>query len=422
MSNNNNEILREGYSRSIDLLKECVTDYGFISSTEDVANYRRVWGRDGSIMSIAALLTDDEELIQTARNTMETLIKQQGPHGEIPSNYDPRTDRISYGGTAGRVDANLWFLISCGQYLRKRKDKEFFNLAIESIEKVKFLLGAWEFNNRGLLYVPMTGDWADEYIHHGYILFDQILYYRALIEVSAIHKFLHKSTDHYIERKVATLKNLIKTNFWFCENDADQGYIYHKVLYDKGLRTAKEKECKYWYSFFTPAGYGYRLDTLANILVSLFGIANEHQSELVDEHFESKVIDKDVDLLPAFHPVITPKDDHWESLKMSFSYTFKNEPYEFHNGGLWPFVTAFYAADLAQRGKTELAKKYLAGTHRANKMKYKGDEWSFPEFIHGKKHKPGGIDHLGWNGAAAILAHHTLEGEKVLSGQAYEEF
>jgi hypothetical protein len=30
------------------------------------------------------------------------------------------------------------------------------------IEKVAFLLGAWEFNNRGLLYVPATGDWADE--------------------------------------------------------------------------------------------------------------------------------------------------------------------------------------------------------------------------------------------------------------------
>jgi GH15 family glucan-1,4-alpha-glucosidase len=422
MSNDKDEILREGYSKSIDLLKECTTEHGFVSSIEDVANYRRVWGRDGSIMSIAALLTDDEELIQTARNTLETLIKQQGPHGEIPSNYDPKTGRISYGGTAGRVDADLWFLISCGQYLRKRKDQEFFNLAIESIEKVNFLLGAWEFNNRGLLYVPMTGDWADEYIHHGYILFDQILYYRALLEVCAIHKFLHKSEDHILERKIAALKNLIRTNYWFCEDEVDPGYIYHKVLYEKGRKTAIEKECKYWYSFFTPAGYGYRFDTLANVLVSLFGIANENQSELVDDYLESEVVDKEVGLLPAFHPVITPEDDHWENLKMSFSYTFKNEPYEFQNGGLWPFITAFYAANLARRGKMEKAKKYLAASHLANKMSYKGDDWSFPEFIHGKNHKPAGIDHLGWNAAAPILAHHTIEGEKVLSGQDYEEF
>jgi hypothetical protein len=420
MSDENNEILREGYSKSFDLLKECVTEHGFIASTEDAANYRRIWGRDGSIMSIAALLTNDEELILTARNTLETLIKNQGPHGEIPSNFDPKTGRISYGGTAGRVDADLWFLITCGQYLRKRIDKKFLDLAIDSIEKVRFLLGAWEFNNRGLLYVPMTGDWADEYIHHGYILFDQILYYRALIEVSAIHKFMHKSADHVLERKIATLKNLIKANFWLCGDDADEGYIYHEVLYKKGIKTAKDKQCRYWYSFFTPAGYGYRLDSLANVLVSLFGIANRKQSDLVDDYFESEVADTDVDLLPAFYPVITPEDDHWENLKMSFSYTFKNEPYEFHNGGLWPFVTGFYAADLALRGKTEQAEKYLAGAYKANKMKINDDEWSFPEFIHGKKHTAGGIDHLGWNAATAIMANHALEGKQVLLGEDYE--
>lgn len=420
MSDEKNEMLKEGYSKSIDLLKECITEHGFIASTEDVSNYKRIWGRDGSIMSIAALLTDDEELVQSARNTLETLIKNQGPHGEIPSNYDPQTDRISYGGTAGRVDSDLWFLITCGQYLKKRKDKQFIDLAIEAIEKVKFLLGAWEFNNRGLLYVPMTGDWADEYIHHGYILFDQILYYRALLEVSAIHRFLHKSADHALERKIATLKNLIKANFWLCGDNADKGYVYHEVLYNKGLKTAKEKECKYWYSFFTPAGYGYRLDTLANVLVSLFGLANEKQSEAVDDYIESEVADKDVDLLPAFHPVITPQDEHWENLKMSFSYTFKNEPYEFHNGGLWPFVTGFYAADLARRGKTERAEKYLTGVHKANKMKTNGDNWSFPEYIHGKKHTANGMNHLGWNAATAIIASHALEGEEVLLSEDYK--
>jgi glycogen debranching enzyme len=147
----NIDLFDEGYKKSVDLMKQCVTKNGFIASTQDVDNYKRIWGRDGSIMGIAAMLTNDPELIESTRLTLETLLKQQGPHGEIPSNYDPRTHRISYGGTAGRVDANLWFLICCGSYLRKTKDKHFFKLAIESIEKVRFLLGAWEFNNRGLL-------------------------------------------------------------------------------------------------------------------------------------------------------------------------------------------------------------------------------------------------------------------------------
>jgi hypothetical protein len=39
-------------------------------------------------------------------------------------------------------------------------------------------------------------------------------------------------------------------------------------------------------------------------------------------------------LLPAFHPVITPVDKDWKDLNITFSYTFKNRPYEYHNGGL----------------------------------------------------------------------------------------
>ena len=32
------------------------------------------------------------------------------------------------------------------------------------------LLKAWEFNARGLIYMPLGGDWADEFVYHGYVL------------------------------------------------------------------------------------------------------------------------------------------------------------------------------------------------------------------------------------------------------------
>ena len=47
-------------------------------------------------------------------------------------------------------------------------------------------------------------------------------------------------------------------------------------------------------------------------------------------------------------------------------------------------------------------------------MKYKGAEWSFPEFIDGKKFTPGGMDHLGWSAAAAVIAHHALDDKHIL--------
>ena len=112
-------------------------------------------------------------------------------------------------------------------------------------------------------------------------------------------------------------------------------------------------------------------------------------------------------LLPAFYPVIEPVDKDWEKLQMSFSYTFKNKPYEFHNAGLWPMVTGFYVADLAARRKHEVAQRYLAGIHRANALPMDGEPWSFPEYVNGQTFVAGGTRYQGWSVAAAVIGHHA---------------
>ena len=50
------------------------------------------------------------------------------------------------------------------------------------------LMDAWEFNGKHLLYVPQSGDWADEYIQHGYILFDQLLRVWALRLAASVYR------------------------------------------------------------------------------------------------------------------------------------------------------------------------------------------------------------------------------------------
>jgi glycogen debranching enzyme len=118
-------------------------------------------------------------------------------------------------------------------------------------------------------------------------------------------------------------------------------------------------------------------------------------------------------LLPAFYPVITPKDEDWVELQMTFSYTFKNAPHESHNGGLWPLVTGFYCASLALRGKTELAVQYLEGIHRANGVEVDGQAWVFPEYLHGERHTPGGTLRMGWSAAAAVIGHEYVKGRRL---------
>ena len=355
-----------GYQEAIALLRACSTEHGFVASPTHTRNYRRIWSRDGVIIALAVLLTGDDALHDTARATVETLARYQGPHGEIPSNVDPVSGRISYGGTTGRVDSNLWFLIACGEYWRASGDDAFLEQLVPAIEKVCFLLGAWEFNNRGLIYVPLTGDWADEYLHNGYVLYDQLLYLQAQRTRAAIHNALHGSIDHALVEKIGRLRHLIRANYWFDDAQTSDD-VYHEVLYRKGLQAASHCRNRYWMASFSPSGYSYRFDAFANVLASLFDVADDARRHHVDAYIHREAVNDELALLPAFHPVIKPVDEDWEHLQVMFSYTFKNAPTSTIMAGCGPWSRASTHAiwlDVAANGRRYASSRLSTGRTR----------------------------------------------------------
>jgi hypothetical protein len=406
------ELRDDGYREAVRLLHRCLTDHGFLASPTESANYRRIWGRDGAILALAALLDGDDELVSGARRTLETLAAYQGPHGEIPSNVDPISGRISYGGTTGRVDADLWFVIACAELWQATGDDRFLEGIQPQVEQVRWLLETWEFNTRGLLYVPQTGDWADEYLQHGYVLYDQVLYLQAQRSIAEMHRTIHGSPDHGLRERISRLRHLISANYWFDADDQEvPGDAYHEILFERGRKAAGHRCGTYWMPFFSPTGYGYRFDGFANVLVSLLGVADAERQSAVDAFIEAEVLDENLPLLPAFHPVIKPVDEDWKDLQMTFSYTFKNRPFEYHNGGLWPMVSGFYVAEQAARGRETQARRSLDAIHRANALQMQGEPWGFPEYVHGEKLVAGGNHHQGWSAAGAIIAEHALRGQ-----------
>jgi glycogen debranching enzyme len=418
----NSSLNQEGYEQALSLLKESAKEEGFVASLTDKSNYHRIWSRDGVIIGLAGLASEKENLTHTFKATLKTLADHQGPHGEIPSNVDPSSGRVSYGGTAGRVDANLWFLIGIGEYVKKTEDRDFLENMNEAIQKVRFLLGAWEFNNRGLLYIPQTGDWADEYIQTGYVLYDQLLYYKALRSLGDMYQRLSGKTYFEIQEKADRLRQMIQANYWFDhDEDTDHEAVYHKVLFDKARKAASHRCGSYWMSYFAPQGYGYRFDGFANILVSLFDIATDKQRKITREFIDDKIISPEMPLVPAFYPAIKPVDEDWESLQTTFSYTFKNRPYEYHNSGLWPMLTGFYVIDLVRQNEMQAARKFLGGINKANRLEMEDEPWGFPEYVHGKNFTPGGARRQGWSAAGAILAHTAVEGRPLFDGEEKNE-
>lgn len=412
-------VTKEAFKKSLELVQRCVTPDGFLASLSDNANYRRIWTRDGVIIGLSTLMAGDEDLVSAFGRTLRTIASYQGPHGEIPSNVGINEEDVSYGGTAGRVDASLWFVIGAAEYWLASGDDQFILEMIPVLDKVIFLLGAWEFNNRGFLYIPATGDWADEYIHSGYVLYDQLLYLQALKSYKYIRFRVLEEPGKESSDKINKLLSMIQANFWIDQEDAPT-HVFHEVLYQKGQEAIECCQQPYWLPFFTPHGYGYRFDAFANILASLCGAADSTRCETVDRFIENNVVDEKMKLLPAFYPVITDDDKDWKKLNVAFSYDFKNRPYEFHNGGLWPMLTGFYTADLARRNKHEKAQQYLLAIGAANKMKMEKRNWGFPEFVNGKKFTPGGNSNQCWSASAYLMAYYGLQGKSLFSVNNYD--
>jgi len=380
----------EAYEKSLLLLHSLATEKGFIASSEKISNYRRVWARDGVVAGLASLVSGDSDLISVFLRTLRTLKENQDETGRIPSNVSIDEKTVSYGTTVGRIDASIWYIIGVCQYIRKTEDKKVLSEFKESIYQALMYLRCIELNGRGLLYIPSGGDWADEYINHGYVLFDEVLYYIALQNAYAIFN------DAELLKKKDALKELILVNYFPKEENKGNKYIYNEVLFNGFLDKYKPPLPV---AYFSTHSIRQHIDSFAISLLLLTDITEDSYEDSIRDAMNEKFLNKDFPILPAFHPVIKEGDENWDHLRKSFLFSFKNMPYQFHNGGLWPLVQGFFITSMGGRG-VELLEKFAEIL--------KKDDYIFPEYLNGKKHTPEGTKNLGFSAAAYVIAHNAV--------------
>jgi hypothetical protein len=388
-------LTEEAYKKSLELLNSLVTDKGFIASTQQISNYKRVWARDGVISGLASLMTDDEVLISTFVKTLETLKQHQDETGRIPSNVSIDEKRVSYGTTVGRIDATIWYIIGVCQLSIKTDDDELFNNFRDSVEKALFYLKCLELNGRGLLNIPQGGDWADEYINHGYVLYDQILYHMAL------DGFYKLTKNKEILEKKEYLAGLIKTNYFLKEENKSSKYIYNEILFNGFVNEYKPPLPV---AYFSNHSIRQHVDNFANSLLLLSGVMEFSDEDEIKDKIIELFFNSEFPVLPAFNPVIKEGDNNWDHLRKNFLFKFKNMPYQFHNGGLWPLVHGFFVASLGERGR-----KYLDDFAKL----LNADGYIFPEYYNGKTHKPEGTQYLGFSASAYVIAYNSIIKNKI---------
>ena len=378
------------YIKAIELLQRCSSSDGFLASAENTSNYKRVWARDGVICGLAALASGDENLINTFEKTLETLANNQHKNGTIPSNVLVKENetQVSYGGLAGRVDAVTWFVIGICQYAFYKKDNSFVSKYDSNIQKCLRLLEAWEFNNQHLVYVPLSGNWADEYITDGYVLYDQLLRFWALKS----YNYFQKSDE--ISSKIQNIEHQIIVNF--TPNEIVPKY--HERAYNE-LQFKGFMPCS-----FSPAGYKTQFDAFANALVLLLNIGSDDFQNEILKTFQTIKNETDLKLIPAFWPPIPESDLDWNLLKNNCKYEFRNYPHEFHNGGSWSMVNGFYGLALLSKNQKEKALQVLDSINSANEI----EDFSFFENFNTKTSKPNGVAFCAWSAAAAVFLHQNI--------------
>ena len=378
------------YIKAIELLKKSSSEDGFLASATNVANYQRVWARDGVICGLAALASGDDNLIQTFKKTLETLAANQHENGTIPSNVHTGTEKteVSYGGLAGRVDAISWFIIGICQYGYYMQNPEFVEKHEQHIHKCLQLMEAWEFNNKHLMYVPLSGNWADEYVTDGYVLFDQVL------RVWALRSYNHYKKSEILQTKILNIIAQIEVNF----TDDLTTEKYHEKAFNE------IKISEFMPASFSPAGYKNYFDAFGNSVALLMNIGSETFQEKMLNHCINLSNHMKSQLLPAFWPPIQPTDLDWNLLKNNCKYEFRNFPNEFHNGGTWAMVNGFFGLALVSKNKTEVAKTLLDHVNVINEI----EDFGFYENFNSETEAPNGVKYCAWSAAATIMLHQSV--------------
>ncbi len=378
------------YRKAIELLETVSTNQGFLASATHETNYKRVWARDGVICGLAALASGNVNLIKTFENTLLTLEKHQHPSGTIPSNvyfFEDKTE-VSYGGLAGRVDAQTWYVIGCCQYAFYTDDSHWLKNRMASIERVLQLLEAWEFNNKHLVYTPLSGNWADEYVLEGYVLYDQVL------RLWALKSYQYFKNDALLALKIKRVEQQIISNFF---PEATQNIVHPKAY-------SKVDFSAYLPCSFSPSGYKKYFDALAHSLLCLIDLGDEkvYKNALVFGQNLAKNLP--LQLVPAFAPTIFETDTDWHLLKDNCKYDFRNYPNEFHNGGSWQMVNGFWGLALLNKGFTTEANKLLEALAQANAY----ENYGFYENFNSQTAQPNGVKYCSWSAAAQVLVHQQI--------------
>lgn len=339
--------------------------------------YPEPYTRDLMFSIFGIAVSENQYLLESIRNVLETLAKNQTEHGHITSLVHDKDNR-------GASDTTPLFLLAVGIFRKVTGEHDFLQEAVQ-----KSLI--WmEYQSPLDLYLVAqqpTSDWRDEQWVIGYGLFVNTVVYSYL-------RLLNQ--QERADKMFAAMRN-----FTYSEN-SEQGSLREGCL-------LKQKP---YFAFWTYKIYSSeRFDLLGNSIAILSGLASISQAEKIISWIEDtcEAMKKNGELAcnlpPNFFPFMQPEDSDWIP-----RYEIYNMPGEYHNGGIWPFICGFYVAALVAANQQKLAKEKLIELTKIIKLSNtNGLDFGFNEWIKAQDGKPKGNDWQTWSAALYLYAAKCVE-------------
>jgi hypothetical protein len=339
--------------------------------------YPEPYTRDLMFSILGIAVSENQTLLESIRRVLETLAKNQTARGHIPSLVHDKDDR-------GSSDTTPLFLLGVGIFRKVSGEPNFLK---EAVEKALTWMEYQSPSDRYMVAQQPTSDWRDEQWVTGYGLFVNTLVYSYLRLLG--------------QNKRADMMQREMDRFTITG-----GTIHHHV--HEGLVVKHKPYYAFWsYKIHSSE----RFDLLGNSLAILSGLASSTRAKEIISWIEEECAgmrkrgELAVDLPPNFFPFIKPEDPDWLP-----RYKIFNNPGEYHNGGIWPFICGFYVAALVAAKKYTLAREKLAALTHSIKISNTGKvDFGFNEWIKAQNGKPMGQDWQTWSAALYLYAANCVE-------------
>ena len=380
-------LVEECRQRAIALLRENQGPQGIFAARPGERakerGYAAVFARDAAICAIGMCLSGDPDLERVAGNGLATLARFQAANGQIPKFVDAGNDEADFW-YLGCIDSTLWWLIALDFLDRRQAAVKWRSSYAEQVTAAIGWLRAQEHQRLFLLQQNEASDWADIMPRSGFVLYTNALWYQVM-------------RLYDLPGMELTLRNFNQLFFPFAGAVSE----YKRARLLAGYATEQARRRDLYLSFVNFSFFGEEGDVFGNLLAVLSGLSDAAGARRTLRALAEQRVNQPYPVRVVCAPV--PEDSFLWRPYMSRHQ--QNFAWQYHNGGIWPFVGGFWVMALAGAGDPEIAARELLAVARANAL----NGWEFNEWLHGRTFQPLGMPGQSWNAAAFLMAEHMLK-------------